>query len=264
MSQCKICGFKDGVGKGIKKHLRLAHSLDDRSYYEQYVAKAPECPECGKIVDKFISVAKGFRKFCSESCGSRYTARVEYRSNPKVREALRPSKEVLSRNGTNTLTKLWSNPDYRIRKLAHLRECQLRWVNSEEGKEVLRSNWYKNHKIRTPSRSHEYDGILFLSNWEVVCARELDNLGIKWQYESRRVLLEGRTRLPDFYLPEYDLFLEVKMISNKSNRPPWSWSYDQVMTRTKQMFQQGYKYLVVEPNSLKSQLLGTLIALEEI
>jgi predicted nuclease of restriction endonuclease-like RecB superfamily len=54
------------------------------------------------------------------------------------------------------------------------------------------------------------------STWEVACAKRLDELGIKWirnpsiklKYitRSRRI----RNYIPDFYLPDYDIYIEVK------------------------------------------------------
>ena len=54
------------------------------------------------------------------------------------------------------------------------------------------------------------------STWEVECAKRLDELGIKWQrdtitkLEYRDRSLKLRNYIPDFYLPEYDVYLEVK------------------------------------------------------
>ena len=54
------------------------------------------------------------------------------------------------------------------------------------------------------------------STWEVACAKRLDELGIKWMRtpsiklkyitRSRRI----RNYIPDFYLPDYDIYIEVK------------------------------------------------------
>ena len=54
------------------------------------------------------------------------------------------------------------------------------------------------------------------STWEVACAKRLDELGIKWMRNpsiklkyitrSRRI----RNYIPDFYLPDYDVYIEVK------------------------------------------------------
>ena len=54
------------------------------------------------------------------------------------------------------------------------------------------------------------------STWEVACAKRLDELGIKWMRnpniklkylsKSRRL----RNYIPDFYLPDHDIYIEVK------------------------------------------------------
>ena len=54
------------------------------------------------------------------------------------------------------------------------------------------------------------------STWEVACARRLDELGVRWirsdalklTYLSKR--FRRRNYIPDFYLPDYDLYIEVK------------------------------------------------------
>ncbi len=54
------------------------------------------------------------------------------------------------------------------------------------------------------------------STWEVACARRLDELGIKWirnpnlklKYTTRS--LRSRNYIPDFYLPDHDVYIEVK------------------------------------------------------
>ncbi len=54
------------------------------------------------------------------------------------------------------------------------------------------------------------------STWEVAMANRLDTLGILWE-RSTDMKLEYRTRggrkknyIPDFYLPDYDIYIEVK------------------------------------------------------
>jgi predicted nuclease of restriction endonuclease-like RecB superfamily len=54
------------------------------------------------------------------------------------------------------------------------------------------------------------------STWEVACARRLDELGIRWirnpglklKYTTRGRRV--RNYIPDFYLPDHDLYVEVK------------------------------------------------------
>ena len=66
-----------------------------------------------------------------------------------------------------------------------------------------------------------YKGITFRSRLEARWAIILDQLGIAWEYEPEALIIEGAhfpdlhnpptfCYLPDFYLPEYKAFMEVK------------------------------------------------------
>ena len=54
------------------------------------------------------------------------------------------------------------------------------------------------------------------STWEVACANRLDELGIRWirnpslklKYITRG--RRARNYIPDFYLPDHDVYIEVK------------------------------------------------------
>ena len=54
------------------------------------------------------------------------------------------------------------------------------------------------------------------STWEVACASRLDELGIKWIRDPKMKLgyvTRGRRKrnyIPDFYLPDHDIYIEVK------------------------------------------------------
>lgn len=61
-------------------------------------------------------------------------------------------------------------------------------------------------------------GIRFRSKFEWRVARRLEKAGIKWQFEPKVNLPGGRYCLPDFYLPEHNLFIELrprKMVDDK-------------------------------------------------
>ena len=54
------------------------------------------------------------------------------------------------------------------------------------------------------------------STWEVLCAKRLDELGIRW-IRNPNIKLKYNTRgrrsrnyIPDFYLPDHDVYIEVK------------------------------------------------------
>jgi len=80
---------------------------------------------------------------------------------------------------------------------------------------------YRRRKKKLWSKRSDYtciDGsvVSMDSTWEVACAVRLDELGISWErdpsikikYQTKGKRM--RNYIPDFYLPEYDIYLEVK------------------------------------------------------
>lgn len=71
--------------------------------------------------------------------------------------------------------------------------------------------------------------VVFVHPSEEEIARLLDFYGVQWEYEPQTFALEWDTHgqptqsfTPDFYLPEYDLFLEITTVKpaliNRKNR----------------------------------------------
>ena len=58
--------------------------------------------------------------------------------------------------------------------------------------------------------------VIMDSSWEHICATKLDEAGIRWErsldliLEYRTVRNRKRKYIPDFYLPDHDIYLEVK------------------------------------------------------
>ena len=72
--------------------------------------------------------------------------------------------------------------------------------------------WSKQSKYKRKDGSV----VMMDSTWETVMAMRLDELNVKWERDESMKLeyrsKTGRKRnyIPDFYLPEYDVYLEVK------------------------------------------------------
>lgn len=54
------------------------------------------------------------------------------------------------------------------------------------------------------------DTIYFYSRWEANFARLMNYLKIRWEYAPKTFNLETQNYTPDFYLPEANIFIEVK------------------------------------------------------
>lgn len=63
-----------------------------------------------------------------------------------------------------------------------------------------------------------YKGNYMRSSWEIAFAYFLDLSGIKWFYEPKRFYFKDCTYLPDFYLPEWDLYIEIKGWFHKNTK----------------------------------------------
>tara|TARA_B100000131_G_C17904649_1_gene527902 strand:+ start:73 stop:462 length:390 start_codon:yes stop_codon:yes gene_type:complete len=86
---------------------------------------------------------------------------------------------------------------------------------------MARRRKYKKKKSKLWSKPSVYktvddQQISMDSTWEVVMAMRLDELNIKWERGDNIKLpyfmRSGKKRnyIPDFYLPEYDIYIEVK------------------------------------------------------
>lgn len=86
--------------------------------------------------------------------------------------------------------------------------------HTEETKQLLREKALASPHRRLKRGVVEYKGILLDSSWELELAKRLDELGIKWIRPNPIPWVddEGITHnyFPDFYLEDYDLFLDPK------------------------------------------------------
>jgi hypothetical protein len=72
----------------------------------------------------------------------------------------------------------------------------------------------------------EYAGQKLKGNWELIVAKWLDSHGVEWivEYKSFPYVWEGVQRLyfPDFYLPLYNVYIEVKGYKRDVDEAKWS------------------------------------------
>lgn len=75
-----------------------------------------------------------------------------------------------------------------------------------------KNNEYIRKQLQSPHRGHKiiYKNHTLRSSWEYILAYWLDLSNIKWKYEQTTFDLGDTTYTPDFYLPEFDCYIEVK------------------------------------------------------
>jgi hypothetical protein len=75
-----------------------------------------------------------------------------------------------------------------------------------------KNNKYIRKQLQSPNRAIriKYKLINMRSSWEYIFAKWCDLSDIKWEYECKTFDLGNTTYTPDFYLPEFDYFIEIK------------------------------------------------------
>jgi hypothetical protein len=70
-------------------------------------------------------------------------------------------------------------------------------------------------------KSGYFRGVWMRSTWERNVARVFDALGLTWEYEKHRFPFGG-VYIPDFYLSELDLWIEVRGWETETFKKKWS------------------------------------------
>jgi hypothetical protein len=72
---------------------------------------------------------------------------------------------------------------------------------------------YTKNNVVGRVKNIDYNGIKLKGKWELIVAKWLDDNQIKWEHETKSFEYEWngiRNYYPDFYLPDFDFFIEVK------------------------------------------------------
>lgn len=125
--------------------------------------------------------------------------------------------------------------------------------------------------VQTSGGTLPHERVHFAHNSERQFGKLLDFYGIEWEYEPRTFTLErdrdGRPAQafsPDFYLPAYDLYIEITTLNQKlvtkKNRKARRLREMHPDVRIKVLYQRDYLHLLVkyglEPPSQLSEQLG--------
>lgn len=177
---------------------------------------------CGKEFDSA-------NKYCSRSCSTTYTniSRGKQSEETKIKRA----KSLCEYYGTNftgikSHTPTKKSPLISAVKLGiqftyiqYCTNCGKCFNASVRKNTSLCSDdcyiFTKIHKNALTKRKVIYKDIVFDSSWEVTIAKLLDSLSIKWIRPKESIeWIDGtgksRKYFPDFYLEEYDVFLDPK------------------------------------------------------
>ena len=213
MFKCLICGKEY---KNLEAHIRRLHKISREEYSKRFnyngqfmISMSKESREKvsnskkGKIPwNKGLTMEKDSR--IKSTKGRKMTEEQKAYISKRTREAMqRPEVKAKVRASNRGLN--FHTERYEVRR--KIAEASIKhWEDGAYANKCANNQF----GIKT-----EYNGIVFRSKTEAKFAKYFDDNNIKYEYENyifkykQNDGLEHNYR-PDFYLPEYDIFIEVK------------------------------------------------------
>ena len=213
---CPICNDNRQF-QSLTQHIINKHNLTIEKFLQEY-------PNAKLFTNKYSEMRS---KFCKKGLRKNWSnpeykkKRSEYCSEFFSRINSGSSRLIQSKVLTETLNRLWQDPEYRNKQSERMKQ---RHKSGEIESSILsgfHKNWIKYEKL---------DGtiITLKSSYELIVAEFLDSNSIVYEYEKVYDYFDSikrcnRKYYADFYLPDYNIVLEVKA----------SWALDNQCVRDK-------------------------------
>lgn len=240
----------------MARHLRFRHKEEFAAYskvtdgYMAEVILKNKIPTCANPKCKAKVRLHGFEflpRYCSPRCSSAHQhllggafsdpAKVSARNKeiwqrPDYRDRMREihSTPEAKERKSRSARKYWSKPGVKeARSERHKKWWRTKFkdteymkmrseVSSRNASHLLKHN--PNFGYSKALKGGKYRGVLMRSSWEIALAKKLTELGFRYKYEPETFKLDNGIRYtPDFYLPEVDIYLEVKPRKFSAGRP---------------------------------------------
>lgn len=206
--KCLICKHESPNFRGFGSHIRKAHNMSTKEYYDKYLKKDNEdiCPVCGNT-NNFININVGYSRTCSVSCGQKHPStrkRIEITNINKYGKAT-PLITSTALNKSHNKEAMDKKRQTMINKYGYSNSfCTIETQHKVQNT-MLERYCSKNPMVCNKHIFAKYNGTR--SSWESMLKTALENNNIKFKYEYNKDL-----RYPyycDFYLPDSDIFVEI-------------------------------------------------------
>lgn len=175
-----------------------------------------ECRKCGKNFSQNITKSKlnskYERKFCTRKCANSRNPSID--KNSKISAGLignsnNPKRRI-------RISCIICSKDFEARPSDKRKTCSKICSGSFHKRQIAgKCGGYRTKSGKSKFFGCYYRDIWLDSSWELAFAKHLDNLKISWQrglkffhYTDESGKL--RKYYPDFYLPDYELYIEIK------------------------------------------------------
>ena len=240
--KCLICS-KDC--KNLEAHIRISHKINRKEYSERFNYNGPFMISMSEEAkSKMIAKKKGKTPWnkgltketdsrIKSTAGRKMTTEQRALISQRTREAMqRP--EVKEKLGKVALNFHTERPEVKAKISIAVRQ---NWKDNKYAKKCSQNQFGKKTK---------YNNIVFRSKIEAAYAKYMDEHNIKYEYEKHLFEYEldkvSHSYRPDFYLPDYDTFIEVKYRINDND--------ELVFTKLKALKKQNKRILLVDSTML--------------
>lgn len=172
--------------------------------------------QCTGCPIRFEVIPSNPKKYCSSKCSAQVSNRIRGAHSLET-------KRRIAKSLTGTISPYKGS----IKVPRVVIQCQ----NPECKKNFLKEQWKKAQFCSVTCSMHVTGGrptspkaarakagirpdisnsLYFYSRWEANLARLFNHFGVEWIHQPGSFDLKGQKYTPDFYLPEYDLYIEVK------------------------------------------------------
>ena len=257
--RCPICGYEK---KRIYIHLKKKHNLSVDEFREQY----PDCPTtCESLrsqIQRNTKIALNEPEVIEKFKKTRNTPEGKEKARKGMLAARNTPgfEEKRKKASSEKMKELWSDPEWKEKTSESIRESlntervhQLhhdrlvkQWQDPEYRKNITNMvcDMVIDGKLGVKKEYTDNQGkkCVFRSSWELSVHNILNELSIKHSYESRKFFYQldngdWRLYLPDFYIEDYNCFLEVK--------PKVFQTYKENIRKLKAVKDEGFKIFFV-------------------
>jgi len=223
MIKCLLCGLEF---KGLSLHLFYKHNVRCKEYLQRFPDSLIQSPEILTKARANSPILKTGhpnynieKKGCWQKGHKNWNAELNKKDSVKLAEMSQKASETKKRRFVLGELIPWNKgltkeSDERILKYAQkvsIKKCGIPLSEKHRLSLIVANRKIAfNQKISKSGIRQNLNNQYFRSTWEANLARILNYLGIKWEYESRRIFLNDCSYLPDFYLPDFKIYIEVK------------------------------------------------------
>ena len=194
-----------------KREYALTHKAGENlaNHRRQTLTKI-KCLVCEREIDsRQINTHKG-----SKSCKTQKIKNIECVYCGKIpRYTMQEHLLICKRNPRNKTDNTWTE-DRRRQHSERMKKAVNEHIDS-----------YTKNNVCGRVKNINYNGIMLKGKWELTLAQWLDLHNIKWEYETKGFPYQWgkdiKLYFPDFFIPEYDFYIEVKGYKTERDKAKW-------------------------------------------